>query len=86
MTFTIDRAGRVVIPKGIREQMNWTPGAELILETKGEEVIIKRADTEPSLSKVEGLLVHHGGEVGDIDIAGFVRSQREGVALDKAKV
>ena len=42
MMVTIDRAGRIVIPKGVRDRLDLTPDLELELEVVGERIQIAR--------------------------------------------
>lgn len=86
MANTIDRAGRLVIPKEIRDQLNWTSGVELVIVVEGEQVTIKRVDAEPSMLRRDGLLIHHGAGVSELDIADFVRDERERGAIAEAQV
>jgi len=43
MRTTIDRAGRIVIPKTIREQVGLTPGAEVEIELRDGRIEIEPA-------------------------------------------
>ena len=38
---TIDRAGRVVLPKTLRDELHLSPGDTLDLTVKGDEVILR---------------------------------------------
>ncbi len=78
MSITIDRAGRLVIPKTIRDEMNLIPGSELEIETDGNEIRLRVAGTAPRLIRKEGVLVFDGGGSGsNIDIADFINKERE---------
>ena len=60
MVVTIDNAGRLVVPKPLREQFNLTPGCELRIEAAAAGITLRRADVEPTLVRKQGILVHHG--------------------------
>lgn len=77
MKTTIDAAGRLVVPKSLREQFHLTPGSEIEIESAGDGVIIRPADRAPPLVDRAGVLVHHGTRGAGIDIAAFVRQERE---------
>lgn len=42
MMVSIDRAGRVVIPKDVRERLDMAPGTELELEVRGDAIQLAR--------------------------------------------
>jgi AbrB family looped-hinge helix DNA binding protein len=81
MSITIDAAGRLVIPKAIREEFHLVAGSELEISTEAGGIVLKVADSEPRLVSKNGLLVHHGTRVVDLDVAEFIRSGREKVAV-----
>ena len=56
MKTTIDRAGRLVIPRALRERIGLTAGGEVELELDGAGVRIE-AVAGSSLKEVAGLLV-----------------------------
>ena len=58
MLVTIDRAGRIVVPKSLRERFNLVAGSELEIDEKG-------------------ILVHHGGARASLDVAEFIRAERD---------
>ena len=76
MVVTIDSAGRLVVPKPLRDQFNLTPGCELEIEADVDGIILRRADTEPALVRKEGILVHHGTSRTALDVGEFVRAER----------
>ena len=76
MVVTIDNAGRLVVPKSLREQFNLTAGCELEVEAVGDGIRLRRAAAEPALVRKEGILVHHGNTRTALDIGDFVRAER----------
>jgi AbrB family looped-hinge helix DNA binding protein len=77
MKTTIDAAGRIVVPKALRDQFHLTPGSEIDIESMADGVIIRPADRDASLIDRAGVLVHHGPNTVGIDIAAFVRQERD---------
>ena len=77
MKTTIDAAGRLVVPKSLRDQFHLAPGSELEIEPTSDGVIIRPADRGPALVNHDGVLVHHGQQTTDLDIAAFMRRERE---------
>jgi AbrB family looped-hinge helix DNA binding protein len=55
----IDKAGRLVVPKKMRDALHLRPGTRLILDQKGESIIIR------SESKPRGLYMKKGTWVYD---------------------
>ena len=76
MIVTIDTAGRLVIPKPLREQFNLTPGCELEIEATANGITLRRADAKATLVRKDGILVHHGATLAALDIADFIREER----------
>ena len=77
MVITIDRAGRIVVPKSLRERFNLVAGAELEMVAAGDCLQLRRVDAEPALVRKKGILVHHGGARTDLDVAAFIRAERD---------
>ena len=76
MVVTVDNAGRLVVPKPLREQFDLTPGCELEIEAGVDGIILRRADTEPVLVRKEGILAHHGTSRTALDVGEFLRAER----------
>jgi AbrB family looped-hinge helix DNA binding protein len=60
MELRIDKAGRIVVPKPLRERLGFKPDTELVAIEQPEGVLLKRAEQRPSMVKVDGLWVHQG--------------------------
>jgi AbrB family looped-hinge helix DNA binding protein len=58
---TIDKAGRVVIPIRMRNEMNLTAGDELALESSGESVTLRPVRSVPRMRKKKGMWVFNSG-------------------------
>ena len=56
----IDQAGRIVIPKPLRERLGFRPDAVLEASEQPEGLVLKRVEERPSMVKVDGLWVHRG--------------------------
>ena len=74
-TTTLDRFGRVVIPKKVRAELGLSPGDPLKVESRDDGILISPVQEEPHLVNKEGVLVFSGSSFGDLSEA--VRKQRE---------
>lgn len=59
---TLDRAGRVVIPKTLRDQLRLTAGDTLDLTVTGEEVTLRPRRSSTPLQKERGVWVFRSGK------------------------
>jgi AbrB family looped-hinge helix DNA binding protein len=60
MKLRIDKAGRIVVPKPLRERLGFKQDGELEAIEQPEGVLLKRVQQRPSMVKVDGLWVHQG--------------------------
>jgi AbrB family looped-hinge helix DNA binding protein len=60
-TVTIDKAGRVVIPKSVRDDLRLEPGDSLALDFEGDSVVLRPASARPTMLKEHGIWVVQGG-------------------------
>jgi AbrB family looped-hinge helix DNA binding protein len=58
---TIDKAGRVVIPKPLREELHLEPGDSLEMESAGERITLRPVRGTGPLTKEHGVWVSYGG-------------------------
>lgn len=65
MNVAIDRFGRVLIPKQIREQLGLNPGTKLRLEPTEEGLSLLPVRKHDLFSDRDGVLVFTGGLAGD---------------------
>jgi AbrB family looped-hinge helix DNA binding protein len=57
---TLDRAGRVLIPKTLRRELHLSPGDTLQLNSEGEEITLRPMRTKALLKKELGVWVYQG--------------------------
>jgi AbrB family looped-hinge helix DNA binding protein len=76
METRLDKFGRVVLPKNIRDHLDLKPGQVLKVERADEEVILKPVEKELPLHVKDGVLVFSGAVAGDV--AKAVKEHREG--------
>jgi len=60
MELKIDKSGRIVVPKALRERLGFKPDSELEAIEHPDGVLLKRVEERPSMIKVDGLWVHQG--------------------------
>jgi|BogFormECP03_OM3_1039632.scaffolds.fasta_scaffold22069_2 AbrB family looped-hinge helix DNA binding protein len=88
-TVTIDKAGRIVVPKPLRDKLQLQAGDSLELEDSGEEITLRPVRAKMRLHKEDGMWVFTTGEplpenlVEDTMEA--VRREREEQILGKMK-
>jgi AbrB family looped-hinge helix DNA binding protein len=58
----IDKAGRVVIPKPLRQELHLEPGDALEMESVGEEITLRPVRGTGPLTKEHGVWVFHAGQ------------------------
>jgi len=67
---TLDRAGRVVLPKAIRDEMRLSPGDTLDVAVKGDEVTLRPRRGATPLQKERGVWVFRTGKPVTADETG----------------
>ncbi len=77
MKVTIDRLGRLVVPKQVRERFHLVPGTTLELHIEPNGIQLRPVHQEPALQRKDGILIHHGPETVKLDMAEFVNRERE---------
>ena len=60
MKLRIDKSGRVVVPKHLRERLGLKPGTELEALDQSGGVLLRAVEELPAMVKIEGLWVHQG--------------------------
>jgi len=60
-TLSIDRAGRLVLPKPVREQLQLEPGESLEMESFDDHVVLRPVRGNATAYKKKGILVFRTG-------------------------
>ena len=72
----IDKAGRLVLPKSVRDKMRLGPGDDLLVENEGDRITLRPVRPEALLKKEHGIWVYQG-ESSDISIPKLIDEERE---------
>ena len=75
MRTSLDRFGRIVIPRRVREDLDLEPGAVFEVEERDEAILLQPLREAPDIKMKEGVLVFCGETGEDLLIA--VRRARE---------
>jgi AbrB family looped-hinge helix DNA binding protein len=59
---TMDKAGRVIIPKPMREELHLEPGDALEIESAGEQITLRPVRGTGPLTQEHGVWVFHTGQ------------------------
>jgi AbrB family looped-hinge helix DNA binding protein len=73
---TLDKAGRIVLPKPLRDQMCLGPGDILQLESEGERITLRPVRPNATLKRERGIWVYQG-EPTDTSIPDLLDRERE---------
>jgi AbrB family looped-hinge helix DNA binding protein len=80
-TIQIDKAGRVVLPKPLRDQFNLLPGDKLRLSVEGNGFRLEPTDTGGELVRKGSVLVFTGGfpeTITTAQVNDLIEQDREG--------
>ncbi len=77
MTLKIDKAGRVILPKPVRDRLGLHEGSDLEMVETPEGVMLKPVEARPSMVKKQGLWVHTGKVPPGFDVLQAIRDDRE---------
>ena len=77
LTISIDKSGRLVIPKSIRDRLGLAEGAEFEISELRDGLILKVLPQGSALEEVDGLWVHPGRPDPESDLFLAIRNQRE---------
>lgn len=81
-TVTLDSTGRVVIPKGLRDELHLEAGDTLAVEWDGERLTLQPVRPEARMRKEHGIWVLHTGEpISQVDtdrVLEELRNERDG--------
>jgi hypothetical protein len=81
VTFTVDKAGRIILPKQLRESMHIVPGSKLKGEFAGGLLQVSMPEEEdPPFKVVDGISVIMGGGPIPGGVAAAVRRERDAIA------
>ena len=85
----IDKAGRVLIPKPLREQLHLEPGDALEMESVGEQITLRPVRGTGPLTKEHGVWVFHSGQPlpasATDEMLQLIREERDLANLGKAE-
>ncbi|MEX2302935.1 MAG: AbrB/MazE/SpoVT family DNA-binding domain-containing protein [Bryobacterales bacterium] len=62
MDVTIDKAGRIVIPKGVRDALGLQAGDALDLDAAGEHIVLRPVRETMPLRQEHGIWVYRSGK------------------------
>jgi AbrB family looped-hinge helix DNA binding protein len=61
-TLTLDKAGRIVLPKPVRDELQLSPGDSLEVESSEERIVLRPARGRGQMKKENGVWVFDSGE------------------------
>lgn len=77
MQIKIDKAGRIVLPKPVRERFHLREGSELEIEERSDGLTLRPVEQRSSMVQENGMWVHLGKVPRDFDWGNLVDSIRE---------
>jgi AbrB family looped-hinge helix DNA binding protein len=77
MTLKIDKAGRVILPKPVRDRLGLHAGSDLEIEETPDGVVLRPADRRPSMVKKGSFWVHTGELPPGYDMLKAIDDDRE---------
>lgn len=72
---SLDKAGRVVLPKDLRDRLLLEPGDGLAVESDGDRITLRPVRPQATLKKEQGIWVYQG-EPSDQSIPDLIDHER----------
>lgn len=77
-TVELDKLGRIVVPKKVRDAVGLRAGDPLKIEVRGNEVVLRAQRNHRGLYKEDGLWVYESGaSMTDDDVNRWITEDRE---------
>jgi AbrB family looped-hinge helix DNA binding protein len=77
-TLTLDKAGRIVLPKPVRDELQLSPGDSLEVESSEERIVLRPARGRGQMKKESGVWVFDSGEaLGEETVRKTMRRVRD---------
>lgn len=73
----LDKAGRVSLPKALRQELHLEPGDSLQLESQGEQITLRPIRTSVPIRKENGVWVYRSGKPSAVSIRRLIEEGRE---------
>lgn len=86
MKITIDKAGRVVIPKAFRSRFHFDPGTRIELIAESDSLKLRLPETEATFRDKDGVLVQCADESSPVDATAVMNRLRETRSLEAAEI
>lgn len=67
MDVKIDKSGRIVVPKALRDRLGLKPDMELEVHEQADGMLLRVPVPQPTMVKVDGLWVHQGTAQANAD-------------------
>ena len=77
MTVRMDSAGRIVVPKPVRDHLGLSAGSELELVEEAGKLTLRPIESEGGLVRKEGRWVFTGKLPEGFDLQKFIEDERE---------
>jgi AbrB family looped-hinge helix DNA binding protein len=61
-TLNMDRAGRIVLPKPVRDELQLSPGDSLEMEVSQDQIVLRPARSRGRMFKEKGVWVFDSGQ------------------------
>lgn len=74
---TLDKAGRVSLPKALRQELQLSPGDSLQLESQGERITLRPVRASAPIRKEHGVWVYRSGTPSTVSIRKLIEEGRE---------
>ena len=73
---TIDKSGRLVLPKPVRDALGLRAGDRLKIRRQGTEIILSFSQPKPVLQKEKGVWVYRSGQRTDTSLTDLIDQER----------
>jgi AbrB family looped-hinge helix DNA binding protein len=72
----VDDAGRIVLPKSLRDELRLVSGDTLLMESTGEQITLRPLREKALLTRELGVWVYHGEPTTDVSLEDLIEESR----------